>query len=143
MKTEITWLEKVQFSAVADSGHTIKIDGPEDSGGENAGTRPMELMLMGVGGCTSFDVVTILGKSRQKVTNCVTQITATRADSIPQVFEKIHIHFEIEGEALNSARVEKAIELTSEKYCSASILMQRAGVEVTHSFNITNIEAAT
>ena len=103
----------------------------------------MELMLMGVGGCTSFDVVTILGKSRQKVTNCVTQITATRADSIPQVFEKIHIHFEIEGEALNSARVEKAIELTSEKYCSASILMQRAGVEVTHSFNITDIEATT
>ena len=100
------------------------------------GSRPMELMLMGVGGCTSFDVVNILVKARQKVTKCVTQITAERANEVPQVFEQIHIHFVLEGENLDSKRVERAIHLTSEKYCSASIMMQRAGVEVTHSFEI-------
>ena len=136
MRTEIRWQDKVHFQAQADSGHTVMIDGPPDSGGENRGSRPMELMLMGVGGCTSFDVVNILVKGRQKVTNCVTQITAERADEVPQVFTKIHIHFVIDGEDLDEKRIARAIELTSEKYCSASILMQRAGVEVTHSFEI-------
>ena len=96
----------------------------------------MELMLMGVGGCTSFDVVNILTKSRQKVTNCVTHITAQRADDIPQVFEHIAIHFEIEGENLDPKRVERAIHLTAEKYCSASIMLQRAGVTIDHTFEI-------
>lgn len=136
MKTEITWLKNVQFSAVADSGHTIKIDGPEDAGGENAGTRPMELMLMGVGGCTSFDVVNILDKQRQKVTNCVTQITAKRAEGVPAVFEDIHIHFVIAGENLDKKKIDRAIHLTADKYCSASIMLQRAGVNITHSFEI-------
>lgn len=136
MQTTINWLEKVQFSATADSGHTVSIDGPADAGGENQGTRPMELMLMGVGGCTSFDVVNILVKGRQKVTKCVTHITAERADAVPQVFEKIHIHFAMAGENLDAKRVDRAIHLTAEKYCSASIMLQRAGVEVTHSFEI-------
>ena len=136
MQTTINWLEKVQFSATADSGHTVSIDGPPDAGGENQGTRPMELMLMGVGGCTSFDVVNILVKGRQKVTKCVTHITAERADEVPQVFEKIHIHFAMAGENLDPKRVDRAIHLTAEKYCSASIMLQRAGVEVTHSFEI-------
>lgn len=136
MQTEITWLEKVQFSAVADSGHTVSIDGPPDAGGENQGSRPMELMLMGVGGCTSFDVVNILVKARQKVTKCVTHITAERAQDVPQVFEKIHIHFTLAGEGLSAKRVERAIHLTAETYCSASIMLQRAGVEITHSFEI-------
>ncbi|MEM7001025.1 MAG: OsmC family protein [Pseudomonadota bacterium] len=136
MQTTINWLEKVQFSATADSGHTVSIDGPPDAGGENQGTRPMELMLMGVGGCTSFDVVNILVKGRQKVTKCVTHITAERADAVPQVFEKIHIHFAMAGENLDAKRVDRAIHLTAEKYCSASIMLQRAGVEVTHSFEI-------
>ena len=108
MHTKIQWLNKVQFEATSGSGHTVKIDGPEDAGGENAGVRPMELMLMGVGGCTSFDVVNILAKSRQKVTQCVTHITARRAQEVPQVFEHIAIHFEIEGEALDPKRVERA-----------------------------------
>ncbi|MEM7080230.1 MAG: OsmC family protein [Pseudomonadota bacterium] len=138
MKTTLEWQKKVQFDAIADSGHTVKIDGPEDAGGENAGTRPMELMLMGVGGCTSFDVVNILAKTRQKVTKCVTHITARRAQEVPQVFEAIHIHFEIEGEGLSEKKVERAIALTSEKYCSASIMMQRAGVAVTHSFTLSS-----
>jgi putative redox protein len=137
MRTEIQWVNNVHFTAEADSGHTVMIDGPPDSGGQNMGSRPMELMLMGVGGCTSFDVVNILVKARQKVTQCVTQITAQRADTVPQVFESIHIHFLLSGEDLDEKRIERAIHLTSEKYCSASILMQRAGVEVSHSFEIT------
>lgn len=136
MRAKIQWVDDVHFTAEADSGHTISIDGPPDAGGKNAGTRPMELMLMGVGGCTSFDVVNILAKARQKVTHCVTQITAERADEVPQVFEKIHIHFEIAGENLDEKKIERAIKLTGEKYCSASILMQRAGVEVTHSYEL-------
>lgn len=96
----------------------------------------MELMLMGVGGCTSFDVVNILAKSRQEVTRCVTQITARRAGDVPQVFENIHIHFLIDGNNLDEKKVDRAIKLTSEKYCSASIMLQRAGVEITHTFEI-------
>ena len=141
MQTEIKWLEKVQFNATADSGHTIRIDGPPDAGGENTGVRPMELMLMGVGGCTSFDVVNILTKTRQKVTNCVTQITAKRSDEIPQVFEHIHIHFVITGENLDSNKVDRAIHLTAEKYCSASIMLQRAGVEIEHTFETIEADA--
>ena len=136
MHTEIEWLGKVQFKAIAGSEHEVFIDGPSDAGGENAGTRPMELMLMGVGGCTSFDVVNILQKSRQKVTNCVTHITAQRADEIPQVFEEIDIHFILEGENLDPSKVARAIELTAEKYCSASIMLQRAGVVIKHTFEI-------
>jgi putative redox protein len=137
MHTKIEWLENVHFTAIADSEHKVLIDGPPDAGGENRGVRPMELMLMGVGGCTSFDVVNILRKSRQKVTNCVTQITAQRADEIPQVFEQINIHFELTGQNLDAAKVERAIHLTAEKYCSASIMLQRAGVEINHTFAIT------
>ena len=136
MHAKLQWLEGVKFSATADSGHTVTIDGPADAGGENAGVRPMELMLMGVGGCTSFDVVNILRKSRQKVTNCVTEITASRADEIPQVFESIQIHFIVEGEDLDAAKIERAIHLTADKYCSASIMLQRAGVEITHTWEI-------
>ena len=110
------------------------IDGPPESGGKNQGSRPMELMLMGVGGCTSFDVVNILDKARQKVTNCVTEITAKRADEVPEVFETIDIHFVVEGENLDPKKVERAIHLTAEKYCSASIMLQRAGVEINHTF---------
>ena len=120
MQTTINWIENVHFTATAESDHTVLIDGPPDAGGENRGVRPMELMLMGVGGCTSFDVVNILRKSRQKVTQCVTHITAKRADDIPQVFEEIVIHFELAGQKLDAAKVERAIHLTAEKYCSAS-----------------------
>jgi putative redox protein len=141
MHTTIEWRGKRQFTAIADSGHSLIIDGPPESGGENAGTRPMELMLMGIGGCTSFDVVNILDKARQKVTNCRTEITATRASEVPEVFERIEIHFLIEGENLDPKKVERAIHLTGEKYCSASIMMQRAGVEVSHSFEIVSSAA--
>lgn len=136
MHAKIQWIDEVQFSAEADSGHTVMIDGPPDSGGQNRGTRPMELMLMGLGGCTSFDVVKILRKSRQKVTNCVTHVTAQRAADIPQVFQQIAVHFVVEGQGIDPAKVERAIHLTADKYCSASIMLQRAGVEITHTFEI-------
>ncbi|MDG2278045.1 MAG: OsmC family protein [Pseudomonadales bacterium] len=136
MHTTITWRGKRQFTATADSGHTITIDGPPDSGGENTGARPMELMLMGLGGCTSFDVVNILDKARQKVTHCVTEITATRADEVPEVFKTINIHFIVQGKSLETKKVQRAIHLTAEKYCSASIMLQRAGVEIGHTFEI-------
>lgn len=138
MRTTLQWVNNVHFTAEADSGHTVMIDGPPDSGGENRGSRPMELMLMGVGGCTSFDVINILAKGRQKVTQCVTQVTADRAEQVPQVFTKIHIHFVFAGENLDAQRIERAIQLTAEKYCSASIMMQRAGVDVSHSYEISN-----
>ena len=137
MHTKIQWLNKVHFSAIADSGHEILIDGPPDAGGENRGVRPMELVLMGVGGCTSFDVVNILRKSRQDVTNCVTEITAERVDEVPQVFKSININFLIEGRDLDANKVDRALHLTAEKYCSASIMMQTAGVEITHTFEIS------
>jgi putative redox protein len=136
MHTEIRWVDNVHFTAIADSEHQVLIDGPPESGGENRGCRPMELMLMGVGGCTSFDVVNILNKSRQKVTQCVTQITARRAQDVPQVFEDIAIHFTLRGENLDAKKVERAIHLTADKYCSASIMLQRAGVHITHTFEI-------
>ncbi len=142
MHAEIQWRDNVHFSATADSGHEVLIDGPADAGGLNKGSRPMELMLMGVGGCTSFDVVNILRKGRQKVTNCVTHVTAARAEDIPQVFERIDIHFVVEGEDLDPAKVERAIDLTAHKYCSASIMLQRAGVEIGHTFEIVPAEAA-
>ena len=136
MQTEIEWQHGVHFTAVADSGHTVNIDGPPDSGGQNLGSRPMELMLMGMGGCTSFDVVNILVKARQKVTKCVTQITASRVDDIPQVFDTIQLHFVITGNDIDESKVERAIKLTAEKYCSASIMLERAGVEISHTYEI-------
>jgi putative redox protein len=136
VNTEIQWVDNVHFKAVADSGHTVLIDGPPDAGGKNRGSRPMELMLMGVGGCTSFDVVNILRKSRQDITDCVTRITAQRAEDVPQVFETITIHFVIEGRNVDAQKVERAIHLTADKYCSASIMLQRAGVTIEHTFEI-------
>ena len=136
MEATIKWAGNVHFSSVSGSGHSIEIDGPPDMGGENKGVRPMELMLLGVGGCTAFDVVHILKKSRQQVVDCVTHITAERAETEPKVFTDINIRFVITGSDLDEKKVERAISLSAEKYCSASILMQRAGVNVTHDFEV-------
>lgn len=138
MKGSISWQDGVSFLAESESGHSVVIDGPESAGGRNLGIRPMELVLLGVGGCTSFDVMSILQKSRQKVSSCVAQIEAERADEVPSVFTKIHFHFVVKGEKLRESLVERAISLSSEKYCSASIMLAAAGVEITHSFEITN-----
>ncbi|MEM6707480.1 MAG: OsmC family protein [Pseudomonadota bacterium] len=138
MHANLTWTRKVQFEATSGTGHKFTIDGPEDSGGENAGPRPMELMLMGAAGCTAYDVVTILRKQRQEVTHCDIETRAERAAAIPAVFERIHFHFRIAGKDLTPAKVERAIALSADKYCSASIMLQRGGVTLTHDFEIVD-----
>lgn len=124
------------FVAESGSGHTVVIDGPESAGGRNIGIRPMELVLLGVAGCTSFDVISILRKARQPVDDCVTRIAAERSDDVPTVFTKIHIHFTVVGDGLKESQVKRAVELSADKYCSASIMMGRAGVEITHDYEI-------
>jgi putative redox protein len=126
------------FLAEAGSGHCVLMDGPPDHGGRNLGPRPMEMLLMGMGGCASFDVVSILKKSRQAVTNCVAQLEAERADEIPAVFTRIHIHFVVSGKDLKEAQVKRAVDLSAEKYCSASIMFSKAGVAVSHSYEIVS-----
>lgn len=139
MQARIKWLENVSFEAESGSGHKVVMDGPPSEGGQNAGIRPMELILLGVGGCTSFDVISILKKSRQKVFDCVTEISADRADEIPSVFTKIHFHFVVSGENLKEAQVKRAISLSAEKYCSGSIMLAKAGVEISHDYEILEL----
>jgi putative redox protein len=140
MHASIQWIDKVHFRAVADSGCEVPMDGPPDAGGEGRGARPMELVLMGLGGCTTYDVVTILQKSRQDVVDCVTELSAERAASEPKVFTRIHVHFRVTGRGLDPAKVARAVALSADKYCSASIMLARGGVEITHDFEI--VEAA-
>ncbi|MDY6450571.1 OsmC family protein [Acinetobacter faecalis] len=140
MQTSVHWLENVAFEAKSDSGHTILMDGSPEYGGENRGPRPMELLLMGLGGCASFDIVTILKKSRQDVTNVVCQLKADRADTIPAVFTKIHLHFVVSGRAVKEKQVAKAVELSAEKYCSASKMLSDGGVIISHDFEIIEVE---
>ena len=136
MEANITWKNEVTFSAVSGSGHDVTIDGPPDSGGRNAGARPMELMLMGLGGCAAFDVVHILKKGRAAVTRCEARVSAQRAEDDPKVFTRIHLQFTVAGKNLNEKKVARAIELSAEKYCSASIMLRRAGVAVTHGLDL-------
>ena len=136
MKASVKWLEDATFIAESGSGHTVVIDGPESEGGRNIGIRPMEMVLMGLGGCTAFDVMMILKKARQPVVDCVARIEAKRADGIPAVFTDIHIHFVVTGDVKES-QVKRAIELSAEKYCSASIMLERGGVNITHDYEIT------
>ena len=136
MQTSVQWLENVAFEAKSESGHSVVMDGSAEYGGENRGPRPMELLLMGLGGCASFDIVTILKKSRQEVTHVECQLTAERANSIPAVFTKIHLHFVVKGKAVKEKQVAKAVELSAEKYCSASKMLSDGGVEISHDFEI-------
>ena len=135
MKATIKWLDGVSFEGVSESGHSVVMDGAPESGGKNLGMRPMEMLLLGLGGCTSYDVVTILKKSRQDVKDCSAEITAERAENIPKVFTKIHIHFVLEGNNLDVSVVERAINLSATKYCSASIMLEKS-VIITHDFEI-------
>ncbi len=136
MKANISWVKDAMFVAHSDSGHTLFMDGPPDHGGNNRGVRPMEMVLIGLGGCTSFDVIDILKKSRQDVTDCVTQLTAQRASTTPAVFTHIHIHFVVTGRNLKANHVQRAVELSATKYCSASLMLERGGVEISHDFEI-------
>lgn len=136
MKAEIKWGGAAKFIGNTGSEHTITMDGPPDHGGENQGPRPMEMMLLGLGGCTSFDVMSILKKSRQDVTDCVATINAERADEVPSVFTKIEIHFVVTGNKLKDSLVKRAVDLSATKYCSASIMLEKAGVEIIHSYEV-------
>ena len=127
------------FVGESGSGHAIVIDGPPDHGGRNIGMRPMELMLMAVGSCSSFDVMQILQKGRNKVTGCVAEVSGERVDAIPSVFSKIHLHFKVSGKDLKPATVERAVKLSAEKYCSASIMLSKAA-EITHDFEVIEVE---
>ena len=136
MKTTIKWTGDAGFTAESESGHVVTMDGPPDHGGRNCGPRPMEMVLMGMGGCTAFDVVHILRKGRQEITDCVAHIDAERADQDPKVFTRIHVHFVVSGKNLNPAQVGRAIALSAEKYCSASIMLGKTAV-ITHDFEIS------
>jgi len=136
MKARIKWVEDVMFVAESGTGHAIVLDGAPESGGRNMGMRPMELMALSVGSCSSYDVVTILKKARQQITSCEAEVTAERVDATPAIFESIHLHFKVAGIDLSEKQVERAIELSAEKYCSASIMLKNAGVKVTHDFEI-------
>ncbi len=136
MSGRIKWVENVMFVGESETGHGIVLDGAPESGGRNLGMRPMELMALGVGSCSSYDVVTILKKARQDITGCEAEIEATRVDGTPAVFESIHLHFKVSGNDLNEKQVGRAIELSANKYCSASIMLKNAGVKITHDFEI-------
>lgn len=135
MRASIDWTRQLQFRGRADSGHEITIDGPPAIGGENAGMRPMEMVLLGVGSCSAMDVMHILKKARQPVSDCRIELDATRAETDPKVFTSIHMKFIITGDGLSEKQVARAVALSAEKYCSASIMLQ-ASVNITHSHEI-------
>lgn len=137
MKANIKWTGGVSFAGTADSGHTLVMDGAPESGGQNKGARPMELVLIGTGGCTAFDVVHILRKQRQEISSCVAEIEAERAETDPKVFTRIHIHFVVSGKNLDAKKVQHAIELSATKYCSASIMIGKTA-KITHDFEIVS-----
>lgn len=136
MQARVKWVQDVMFVTESGSGHAVVVDGAPEYGGRNLGPRPMELMLMGMGGCTAFDVMTILKKARQDVTSCEATLDAERADAVPAVFTKIHVHFIVKGRGLRDVQVKKAVDLSADKYCSASIMLGQAGVVITHDYEI-------
>ncbi len=138
MKCRIKWLDHMSFVGESGSGHSVVMDGAPDAGGRNLGLRPMEMLLLGLGGCTAFDVVSILHKSRQQVVDCEVEIEAERAGEIPKVFTKIHLHFIVSGKDLDENKVAKAVTLSADKYCSASRMLEKVA-EITHDFEVVNL----
>ncbi|MES9863327.1 MAG: OsmC family protein [Candidatus Thiodiazotropha sp. LLP2] len=137
MKARVVWVEAATMMGEASSGHGVIMDGPPDHGGRNLGVRPMEMLLLGMGGCTEFDVLSMLRKSRQQVTGCVVELEAQRSEQDPKVFTAIHAHFVVSGRDLSEKHVSRAISLSAEKYCSASIMLG-ATAKITHDYEIIN-----
>jgi putative redox protein len=135
MKARIKWIEGVAFVGESGSGHALVMDGAPEGGGRNLGPRPMETVLIGTGGCTAYDVVHILKTGRSAVSDCVVELDAERADDDPKVFTRIHFHFVVTGKDLKQQQVERAIQLSAEKYCSASIMLGKTAA-ITHDFEI-------
>ena len=136
MNLSVDWVDGMLMVGKSHSGHSITMDGPIEIGGENLGIRPMEMLLLGVAGCTMIDVVTTLKKMRQDLSHCETRISAERANEHPKVFTDIHIHFIIKGKDIDPKKVDKAISLSAEKYCSASIMLGKTA-NITHDFEVT------
>jgi len=135
METVINWAGNAAFVGRTGSGHNVVMDGPPEGGGHNLGPRPMEMLLLGMGACTAYDVVSILRKSRQPVSDCRVEIRASRAETDPKVFTRIHAHFVVSGEGLEEKAVERAIRLSAKKYCSASLMLGKTA-EITHDYEI-------
>jgi len=136
MQGRVKWIENAMFMGQSGSGHSVIMDGPPENGGQNLGLRPMEMLLLGVGGCSAFDVVAILKKSRQPVVDCEVELKSERAEKVPKVFTKINMHFIVVGKQdIKESQVERAVKLSAEKYCSASIMLAHS-VEITHSFEL-------
>jgi len=138
MKARVKWVEQVSFLGETESNHAVLMDGSPAVGGRNLGPRPMEMLLLGAGGCTSFDVISILKKSRQAVTDCYVELEAERAETDPKVFTRIHMHFVVTGKDIKPEVVEKAIKLSAEKYCSASIMLGQTAT-MTHDFTVVQV----
>jgi putative redox protein len=139
MKARVKWVEDVMFLGESGTGHSLVMDGPKEMGGHGTGMRPMELLLLGLGGCTSFDMVQILKKARQDIRDCVVDIDSERSEVVPKVFTKIHVHYKITGKDLKETQVKRAVELSTEKYCSASLMLGKAA-EITHDYEIINVD---
>lgn len=139
MEVKVSWAGGAAFVGESGGGHKIVMDGPHEGGGRNLGPRPMEMLLIGTGACSSYDVVSILKKSRQPVSECQVVVSAERADSEPKVFTKIHLRFIVSGSGLKEKQVERAVSLSAEKYCSASIMLG-ATAEISHDYEIRVVE---
>ncbi len=137
MKARVKWIENSTFVAQSGSGHAVVLDGPPEAGGQNLGVRPMEMVLMGLGGCTAFDVVDILKKKREQVSGCVVEIEAERAETTPKVFTKIHVRYIVTGKDIKEESVKRAVELSAEKYCSVSLMLGKTAA-MTHDYQILN-----
>ncbi|MBU2710525.1 OsmC family protein [Zooshikella harenae] len=140
MQARVKWIENGMFLGESGTGHTVVMEGSPDEGGREFGIRPMEMLLLGMGGCSSIDVISILKKARQQVSDCYVEISAERVDAVPATFKKIHLHFVITGKNLKESHIERAVNLSAEKYCSASIMLGRAGVEISHDYKICEQE---
>jgi putative redox protein len=138
MKARVKWVQEAEFVAESGSGHSVVMDGPVEFGGRNCGVRPMEMILLGLGGCTAFDVVHILKKARQPISDCEVELHADRAMTDPKVFTRIHIHFIVKGTGMKINQVERAVRLSAEKYCSASIMLSKS-VEISHDFEVVEV----
>ncbi|HBR97002.1 MAG TPA: OsmC family protein [Gammaproteobacteria bacterium] len=138
MRARVKWLDNMSFVGESGSGHSVVMDGAEQHGGRNLGVRPMEMLLLGVGGCTAFDVMAMLKKARQPVIDCEVELAAERSEDIPQVFTRIHIHFVITGKGVADSHVKRAVNLSAEKYCSASKMLEKTA-EITHDYEIRDV----
>lgn len=139
LKVAVKWMDGAVFVGASGSGHAVVMDGPEDLGGRNLGPRPMEMLLLGTGGCALYDVLSTLRKSRQDVRDCRVEIQAERADAVPAVFTALNMHFVVSGSGLKENHVKRAVQLSAEKYCSASIMLEAAGVAITHSYAMEEV----